>query len=87
MARFPPESPEALTKRETEVLRLLAQGQSNKQIAHRLPIETEHQWNYKLNLITIEWVWEFAIAIKALPLSTAQGFIVVLYSDDISTDV
>ena len=31
-----PESPEALTKRETEVLRLVAQGQSNKQIAHRL---------------------------------------------------
>ena len=31
-----PESPEALTKRETEVLRLLAQGQSNKQIAHLL---------------------------------------------------
>jgi two-component system, NarL family, response regulator LiaR len=31
-----PESPEALTERETEVLRLLAQGQSNKQIARRL---------------------------------------------------
>jgi NarL family two-component system response regulator LiaR len=31
-----PASPEALTERETEVLRLLAQGQSNKQIAHRL---------------------------------------------------
>ncbi len=31
-----PESPEALTERETEVLRLLAQGQSNKQIAQRL---------------------------------------------------
>src|SRR6266513_2035690 len=31
-----PESPEALTARETEVLRLLAQGQSNKQIAHSL---------------------------------------------------
>ena len=31
-----PESPEALTERETEVLRLLAQGQSNKQIAHSL---------------------------------------------------
>ena len=30
------ESPEALTERETEVLRLLAQGQSNKQIAHNL---------------------------------------------------
>jgi len=28
--------PEALTERETEVLRLLAQGHSNKQIAHRL---------------------------------------------------
>jgi DNA-binding NarL/FixJ family response regulator len=31
-----PESPEALTERETEVLRLLAQGQSNKQIARSL---------------------------------------------------
>ncbi len=31
-----PQSPEALTQRETEVLRLLAQGQSNKQIAHSL---------------------------------------------------
>jgi two-component system, NarL family, response regulator LiaR len=31
-----PESPEALTDRETDVLRLLAQGQSNKQIAHSL---------------------------------------------------
>jgi len=31
-----PESPEALTERETEVLRLLAQGQSNKQIARGL---------------------------------------------------
>src|SRR5499427_5004431 len=31
-----PESPEALTERETEVLRLMAQGQSNKQIARNL---------------------------------------------------
>jgi two-component system, NarL family, response regulator LiaR len=31
-----PERPEALTERETEVLRLLAQGQSNKQIARNL---------------------------------------------------
>lgn len=31
-----PESPEALTERETDVLRLLAQGYSNKQIAQRL---------------------------------------------------
>ncbi|MBK8028442.1 MAG: response regulator transcription factor [Anaerolineae bacterium] len=33
-----PESPEALTDRETEVLRLLAQGRSNKEIAHLLTI-------------------------------------------------
>lgn len=33
-----PESPEALTERETEVLRLLAKGQSNKEIAHTLSI-------------------------------------------------
>ncbi len=33
-----PESPEALTERETEVLRLLAQGQSNKEIASTLNI-------------------------------------------------
>jgi two-component system, NarL family, response regulator LiaR len=31
-----PESPEALTERENDVLRLLAQGYSNKQIAHSL---------------------------------------------------
>lgn len=31
-----PQSPEALTERETEVLRMLAQGYSNKQIAHSL---------------------------------------------------
>jgi DNA-binding NarL/FixJ family response regulator len=33
-----PDSPEALTERETEVLRLLAQGRSNKEIAHDLTI-------------------------------------------------
>jgi DNA-binding NarL/FixJ family response regulator len=33
-----PESPEALTERETEVLRLIAQGQANKEIARTLNI-------------------------------------------------
>ena len=33
-----PDSPEALTERETEVLRLLAQGKSNKEIAHLLSL-------------------------------------------------
>ncbi len=33
-----PDSPETLTERETEVLRLLAQGQSNKEIASTLTI-------------------------------------------------
>jgi DNA-binding NarL/FixJ family response regulator len=33
-----PESPEALTERETEVLRLLAQGKANKEIARSLNI-------------------------------------------------
>ncbi len=31
-----PESPEALTERETEVLKLVARGQANKQISHEL---------------------------------------------------
>lgn len=33
-----PRNPEALTERETEVLRLVAQGQANKQIAASLHI-------------------------------------------------
>jgi DNA-binding NarL/FixJ family response regulator len=33
-----PDSPETLTERETEVLRLLAKGRSNKEIAHDLTI-------------------------------------------------
>jgi two-component system, NarL family, response regulator LiaR len=34
-----PESPEALTERETEVLKLIAYGKANKQIAHELFID------------------------------------------------
>lgn len=33
-----PENPETLTERETDVLRLLAQGKANKEIAHELSI-------------------------------------------------
>ena len=33
-----PDNPEPLTERETDVLRLLAQGQSNKEIAHNLSV-------------------------------------------------
>jgi DNA-binding NarL/FixJ family response regulator len=36
-----PESPEALTERETEVLQLLAQGQSNKEIARNLTVSEQ----------------------------------------------
>ena len=35
------ESPEALTERETDVLRLVAQGQSNKQIARTLSVSEQ----------------------------------------------
>ena len=37
-----PDSPETLTERETEVLRLLAQGQSNKEIASTLTLSLIH---------------------------------------------
>jgi two-component system, NarL family, response regulator LiaR len=37
--RSPPESPEALTKREAEVLKLVARGKANKQVARELFID------------------------------------------------
>jgi len=47
-----PESPEALTERETEVLRLLAQGHSNKQIAHRLHIAEKTVKTHVSNILS-----------------------------------
>jgi DNA-binding NarL/FixJ family response regulator len=47
-----PESPEALTERETEVLRLLAQGQSNKQIAHGLHITEKTVKTHVSNILS-----------------------------------
>jgi NarL family two-component system response regulator LiaR len=46
-----PESPEDLTERETEVLRLLAQGQSNKQIAHDLRISEKTVKTHVSNIL------------------------------------
>ena len=47
-----PESPEALTERETEVLRLLAQGQSNKQIARSLHITEKTVKTHVSNILS-----------------------------------
>ncbi len=46
-----PQSPEALTERETDVLRLLAQGQSNKQISHSLQIGEETVKTHVSNIL------------------------------------
>lgn len=47
-----PESPEDLTERETEVLRLLAQGHSNKQIAHSLHISEKTVKTHVSNILS-----------------------------------
>lgn len=47
-----PESPVDLTERETEVLRLLAQGQSNKQIAHSLHISEKTVKTHVSNILS-----------------------------------
>jgi DNA-binding NarL/FixJ family response regulator len=46
-----PESPKALTGRETEVLKLLAQGQSNKQIAQSLNIGEKTVHSHVSNIL------------------------------------
>jgi DNA-binding NarL/FixJ family response regulator len=47
-----PESPEPLTEREVDVLRLLAQGQSNKEIAHSLSIGEKTVKTHVSNVLT-----------------------------------
>ena len=47
-----PESPEELTERETEVLRLMACGQSNKQIAHSLQISEKTVKTHVSNILS-----------------------------------
>ncbi len=46
-----PAPPETLTPRETDVLRLLATGESNKQIAHQLQISEETVKNHVSNIL------------------------------------
>ena len=46
-----PESPEALTERETDVLRLLAQGKANKEIAHALHIGEQTVKSHVSNIL------------------------------------
>jgi len=47
-----PDSPETLTERETEVLRLLAQGRSNKEIAHGLSIAEKTVKTHVSNILS-----------------------------------
>ena len=47
-----PESPVDLTERETEVLRLMAHGQSNKQIAHSLHISEKTVKTHVSNILS-----------------------------------
>jgi two-component system, NarL family, response regulator LiaR len=46
-----PEHPEALTRRENEVLRLLARGMSNKEIAHHLSVGEKTVKTYVSNIL------------------------------------
>lgn len=73
-----PENPEDLTERETEVLRLLAQGQSNKQIARNLQIGEKTVKTHVSNILSKLGVQSrtqatlYAIRIGLVPTSPAD---------------
>jgi NarL family two-component system response regulator LiaR len=46
-----PENPEALTERETEILKLVARGKSNRQIASELFVEEKTVKSHVLNIL------------------------------------
>jgi DNA-binding NarL/FixJ family response regulator len=72
-----PESPETLTERETDVLRLLAQGQANKQIARSLNIGEKTVKTHvssilgKLGVVSRTQAALYAVQIGLVPAGTA----------------
>lgn len=76
--RTPEESPETLSERETDVLRLLAQGYSNKEIAQELTLSEKtvktHVSNIlgKLNVPSRTQAALYAVRVGLVP-SNAQG--------------
>ncbi len=74
-----PQHPEALTKRETDVLRLLAQGQSNKEIAQRLSLVEETVKTHVRHILSKLGVQSrtqaalYAIRIGLIEASQGQG--------------
>lgn len=74
-----PESPETLTERETEVLRLLAKGQSNKEIAQTLTIGEKTVKTHVSNILAKLGVPSrtqaalYAVRIGLVSTNAAQG--------------
>ena len=70
-----PQSPETLTERETEVLRLLAEGKANKEIARKLGISEQtvkshvHSLLAKLGMLSRTQAALYAARIGLVPLA------------------
>jgi len=75
-----PESPEALTERETEVLRLLAQGQANKEIARSLNISEKTVKVHVSNILS-------KLAVQSRTQATLYAIRIGLVSADSSNTV